>query len=106
MTRILVILLFALAAFTCVSTTGCAWVAETLINAALGTPEIKDGRDQDRDGLTRRDIIARGEEQIIRDWEHERRTDQWNDYNERQQARKNPQPFSDPWQEFLDRNRD
>jgi hypothetical protein len=86
-------------------TGGCAWMLQTLLDAAVGECRIRDGRDQDADGLTLRDTVARSEERTIRDWDNERNAERWAAYNDRVEAAENPPPFSTAWQDFLNRER-
>ncbi len=91
--------------FACLSCSGCGCLANALLDSVLGIDQVRDGRDQDRDGLTQRDKVARAEEQTLRNWDTRSQRRQWKDDDGRQKATESAE-FKQEWQSFISRNRD
>ncbi|MGI9515455.1 MAG: hypothetical protein ACR2NP_00285 [Pirellulaceae bacterium] len=92
-------LLFLLAGLL-LSAGGCAWIADTIFESA-SRREYHDGRADDRQGLTRKDIVARGEEDAMRRWDARERTRERREDRERTAAFEENRALND----FLQRDR-
>ena len=86
----------------CLQLTGCAWMLDAILESAF-EQEYRDGRADDRDGLTDRDRVARFEEARIREFDAAERSRQWQRINSQPTPAQNE---NRAWQDFLLRDRD